>query len=1266
MNNRRLVALLALPILSILLAFGAFTTATAQDDENEERSRFVRLVERQISTPDRQIRLGGIEGALSSDVRISSITISDREGEWLRIEDVHLVWSRTSLLRRRLEIELLEAGSISVLRPPLPADGPSEPFEERTVELPELPVILDIETVRVARVEIAGGVIGPDAYALALEGSTTLDDGTLDADVAIERLDGSGTLKLEAAFSNETRVLDLDLLLAEPENGLVANLLNLEGRPAVTFAIRGSDPIADFSADIELIADDEQLLEGKAAISRTEDAGFRFVADVGGNLEPLVPPLYREFVDQGSRLVIDATRAESGAISIAQAELRSGVAALRISGELSPGGVPTALQVEGVLAAAGEVPVHLPGFGGQATVRGGRIAASLGGETSDTWSARFELQGLVTPTINAEQAIIVAGGIAANMADPGARRVTFEVSGSASGLASEVEEIAAALADTIRIEARGDWSNGEPVTVESARVETGNATLGFAGRVDATGTEGSYVVQAQDLAMFSGLAGRQFDGALDLSAEGSLAFSGESFSLTLNGAIRDLEPGLPALDGLLQGASAIGGTVARSQTGFHFDNLRIHNPRFSAHVDGALAENGAALDVAVVIEDIAAATDRASGRATLQVQVTDTAEGRQVTAELAGEDVLLMGRPFSDAQGSFEGTADGADVDGRVVLSGTLDGAPVQASAVIETLEDGGRAIRDLTASVGETSLSGQLALLTDGLYSGALRLESPDLSTLAPLLLTEASGALAADIELSARDGRQSAELQAEARDLGLEDLAGGLAVGSADIRVSADDLFGTSMLSGEISATALRIGDVVLPSVDLQATRAGEATRFEGRAELAGGSLSATGSLARAEDAVVVGFEALQVSRAGIEANLVEPFEVAIQDGRVTITQAILESGDGRVAISGEVGEALALSARLDELPLALLGAFQPDFEAAGTITGTLGASGTPSAPIASFDVEGTGVSFVLLDLLGIDPISLKAAGRHAEGTLTLDAEANIGGRVVTIGGSIGEALDVTVGIDALPLAIVNELVPNLDIAGTVSGRLRATGSIANPQATFELQGDGITTGQLRDAGLPGIAFVVAGRFEDGTAVFTEAVVEADGGRVVVEGRIGEELDVTANLAAFPFSFASAVWPELDLGGTVSGTVQATGSVFDPTATFDLQGSGIASEPLREFDLPGLEVAASGTFEDGTALLQAATVDVAGDRIRIAGRIGDQLDLTATFTDFPASLANAVQPSLDLSGSLSGTVSATGSLADPQVDFEIRGTGISAAPPN
>jgi translocation and assembly module TamB len=179
-KSRVLATVLLAPILVAALVFGVLTIASAQ--EEGERSRFVRFVERQISTPDRQIRLGRIEGALSSDVRLSSITIADRVGVWLTIENARLVWSRTALIRRRLSIELLEAESITVSRPPLPAEGESEPFEPGGFEVPELPVSVRIDRLSVPRVDIAEGVIGP-AAALGVDGSLSLIDGDLDTDM---------------------------------------------------------------------------------------------------------------------------------------------------------------------------------------------------------------------------------------------------------------------------------------------------------------------------------------------------------------------------------------------------------------------------------------------------------------------------------------------------------------------------------------------------------------------------------------------------------------------------------------------------------------------------------------------------------------------------------------------------------------------------------------------------------------------------------------------------------------------------------------------------------------------------------------------------------------------------------------------------------------------------------------------------------------------------------------------------------------------------
>ena len=86
-----LAALAAVPFV--------LTLADAQEDDSADKSSFVRFVENTISTPDRRIELGAIDGALSSDVKLASITISDREGAWLRIEGVHLVWSRLALLK---------------------------------------------------------------------------------------------------------------------------------------------------------------------------------------------------------------------------------------------------------------------------------------------------------------------------------------------------------------------------------------------------------------------------------------------------------------------------------------------------------------------------------------------------------------------------------------------------------------------------------------------------------------------------------------------------------------------------------------------------------------------------------------------------------------------------------------------------------------------------------------------------------------------------------------------------------------------------------------------------------------------------------------------------------------------------------------------------------------------------------------------------------------------------------------------------------------
>ncbi|MGB3544146.1 MAG: hypothetical protein WBA11_14605, partial [Rubrivirga sp.] len=103
--------------LTILLVFAFLGTAFAQSEE-EEKSSLISYVEEQISTPNMQISLNGLEGSLSSNISLASITIADEDGVWLTIEQPQLVWNRSALLRGRVEIEELTADRIEFPRLP--------------------------------------------------------------------------------------------------------------------------------------------------------------------------------------------------------------------------------------------------------------------------------------------------------------------------------------------------------------------------------------------------------------------------------------------------------------------------------------------------------------------------------------------------------------------------------------------------------------------------------------------------------------------------------------------------------------------------------------------------------------------------------------------------------------------------------------------------------------------------------------------------------------------------------------------------------------------------------------------------------------------------------------------------------------------------------------------------------------------------------------------------------------------------------------------
>ena len=116
------------------------------------------LLSRALSSETTSVSIGAVDGVLSSDASISDIVLSDRNGPWLKIDKVRLIWNRLALFSRRLEVDQLTIGHMQFLRRPLPPATP--PPEGRGPILPELPLKVIVKQFGLQELSLGAPVIG--------------------------------------------------------------------------------------------------------------------------------------------------------------------------------------------------------------------------------------------------------------------------------------------------------------------------------------------------------------------------------------------------------------------------------------------------------------------------------------------------------------------------------------------------------------------------------------------------------------------------------------------------------------------------------------------------------------------------------------------------------------------------------------------------------------------------------------------------------------------------------------------------------------------------------------------------------------------------------------------------------------------------------------------------------------------------------------------------------------------------------------------------
>jgi translocation and assembly module TamB len=496
---RRLKPLLISALASLFIAVAAlFVVQDTPGRADDQQTLLASVISSALSSPDITVKVGAVDGPLSSKSTIHDITLADRDGVFLSIDRAQLEWRRVALLSRRLEVDRLSIGRISYLRQPVKT-APTQKSDAPL--LPELPLKVVIKAFEMAELVLDERVVG-HAARLGAKGRATLGPPAegLDAEIGLDRLDRGGQIALKLLFVPQSQTLNLAVAVNEPQGGLLAHLASLEGSPAVDFTLNGQGPLDAWQASLDFSAGPEISARGSASLTRMGDARV-LALEIRGRLANLLPAPVAEVFTGETSLLGQAALADGGAVRLDRLTLASDLAQATLNGTVAADRtLDLTLQLAskpGVKDAAGKTeksgtrirdlsignlaltlrvagPLLAPDITGGFTVRDVRYPA-LGFDSAET---QFSLR------------------------QPGAAPGRIAATGSLKGLRLSTAELTRAVGGEIMLTVEGALGADQVADVRRAEIRTPTLNLGWTGRIGFGLFDGRLAGAIRDLSAF--------------------------------------------------------------------------------------------------------------------------------------------------------------------------------------------------------------------------------------------------------------------------------------------------------------------------------------------------------------------------------------------------------------------------------------------------------------------------------------------------------------------------------------------------------------------------------------------------------------------------------------------------------------------------------------------------------------------------------------------------------------------------------------------
>lgn len=1059
------LGLAALPVVAAGALYAAIDSAPV-------RAWLKQTIETAVSTPgEMELRLDDLGPGLPGRVTTRGVSIADREGVWLRADEVALDWNPWALLGGAVEIESLTVARVDVMREPLPSpadaaaddEGADAPFA-----LPEPPG-WEIAVGRLSVPEIVlGETLLGEAARYALSGRADLDEnGAGDLQLDLVRLDGpEGRLTVTSDVDLGSNTLAIDATLAEDADGLVVTLMGLEPKRALSINLAAEGMVGAFTGSLSAVLAEAADLEADFDVT---------------------------LADEGPRLKLEGRARPGGLLDEETAGLIGETVAFRIDAALAE-----ALLTLGELHVASDIATV--DATGTADLDGGALDLGLRGSGAATAALRAMVDPASFETWDLEAK--VGGTIDAPAAD--ARIVVTKP--AAEGMAAESARLDLVVAAP---EGEGPWNIDGRLALDRPDVgdALGNAQLGTAPWLALKGT----VDQA-----FETIDMERVE--LDMAAghlAAALAFDGRSGDATIGGLTGDLPlaPFAPLVGLELDGRMSVTGDVAVSDWGESAEgSLRLGFADLTTGEAVLDAVAGATPDIGL---EISGGADRVRiEAATLDLPIW-TAEGT-VDLDIANGTMSgTFGGPFRTTpalaaeidpalsaagrlETTFSGRFDEPRVDLRLAIAkGAYDGF---------ALDGGVLDVRELTVADGLT-MTARLSLpsATEPIVAGAAltfdsayqRLDVTKVQVAGPGL--DLAGGMVVTLEGTTLDGRLAgriADVEALGEALGLGPLKGrgvfeadlkpapdgsqavtarlwlqgleaeGVAIGEMALAATVSDAMGTPKLDVEGSLSGINAADTITADRALLRVNGGlDALQLSVEARnrgTPGWSFKTAGEVALGGDRTTVTLATLDMISGEHRIAASQPLRLHLADGTIESETLVLAIDEGTLTADFSQGDDhLKGNIKLENVPVDIVALADPTLAMAGRIDG--------SGSFAFDDTSGQGqASFAATGLV------VPGAATAEEATLKIDT--TYGSQRLKLTAAVTGIEGVTAEINADWPLVFDHRTGNAEVPlqEAVSATVKAHGDVARLWQHLPV-GDQLLSGDLD------VALDVSGRAAD-----------------------------------------------------------------------------------------------------------------------------------------------------------------------------------------